>query len=152
MEALSAERSVAIDFEAAKRLFQDVDRYAEVVPGLREVRVTGRRKLRDGEEVSLRAFFATKSISGSFNARIVFANDGEQATAELIKGPFELLRCEVGLRKSGANTIVRASANYATPLEAINRLIEEKLELYLDLVRSRVEEHGRLERMAQQSA
>jgi ribosome-associated toxin RatA of RatAB toxin-antitoxin module len=144
MKGLTAERLVAIDLQSAERLVRDVESYPKFVPGLRDLQVASRRKLRSGEEVTVRAFFALRSMSGSFNARLVFSEDGRNVTAELIKGPFELLRCEVGLEKAGANTVVRATANYTTNIEIIDKVIRDKLDLYLDLLKTRIEERCRL--------
>jgi ribosome-associated toxin RatA of RatAB toxin-antitoxin module len=139
---VSLERTLPISLNQAMTLIEEVERYPEFLPRVREV-TDVRRNVDNGVtdiEMSVRVGF--RALSGKARTRLVVDRIANSAKMNLIEGPFRHATVKLQLRPSDAGTQVLVEGAYETQFTRFESLVEQKLTALVDTVMSAVRQRA----------
>jgi ribosome-associated toxin RatA of RatAB toxin-antitoxin module len=134
MKQIRIERVVAIDYINAMDMLADIESYQFVIPNVRNVEILEINQTDEGRLAHLKVFVLMRILAGSVRLRALYAATGNAVRVDVTKGPFELASVTVSISPVNGQTKVIAEANYTTKSATLQRVIENKLGIFIEVI------------------
>ena len=139
---LSLERTLPLSVNQAMTIIEEVERYPEFLPRVREVTDVKRSSNNGVTDIEMSVRVGFSSLSGKAKTRLIVDRVANSARMNLIEGPFRQASVKMQLPASETGTRVVVEGAYETPFTRFESVVERKLTALVDTVMSAVRQRA----------
>lgn len=126
MPSVEIERKIDLPIKQVLELIEDVEAYPRFVPGVKDITDLETVAANNVTTMTFRARIRFRIIGGRIKMKAVIDRSTNTASAEMLRGPFNMAKGGMSVAADGKGTRVKVAGEYATPFDRFRKVIEEK--------------------------